>query len=243
MVKKKEEKPEGKQSRLKRFENWLESSTKRQRVYQVVMLVAIMVIITDVSAIVGHIIADHKRQVFIAAQTSALGSKNVPSSVKPTVKAVAAYTVPPTLPKYLIIPAIHVDARVAALHINAQNQIQAPANIYDTGWYVGSSLPGQPGAMFIDGHVSSWTADGVFYNLKTLRPGDAIQVVRGDNTTYTYIVRQVQSYGATNVNMSQVLSPIDPGTAGLNLMTCTGSVISGTSEFNERLVVYSTLQA
>ena len=41
--------------------------------------------------------------------------------------------------------------------------------------------------------------------------------------------------------MSQVLSPVNPTKPGLNLITCTGQVISGTSEFNERLVVYTSL--
>jgi LPXTG-site transpeptidase (sortase) family protein len=97
--------------------------------------------------------------------------------------------------------------------------------------------------MFIDGHVSSWTADGVFYNLKSLKPGDSIQVVRGDGKTFTYTVKLVQAYNANNVNMTQALTSIDPSKPGLNLMTCTGNVIKGTSEFNQRLVVYSVLSS
>jgi hypothetical protein len=41
--------------------------------------------------------------------------------------------------------------------------------------------------------------------------------------------------------MDQVLVPANANKPGLNMMTCTGEVIKGTSEFNERLVVYANL--
>ncbi len=119
--------------------------------------------------------------------------------------------------------------------------IGVPDNIYETGWYDGSSRPGQVGAMFIYGHVSSWTANGIFYNLKKLQPGDGITITRGDNTTYTYKVVASKVYPYNAVDMNAALSPIDKTKPGLNLMTCTGQVIKGTSDFNERLVVFTSL--
>ena len=89
--------------------------------------------------------------------------------------------------------------------------------------------------MFIYGHVSSWTADGVFYNLHKLKAGDNIVITRGDNTSYTYTVIKSRIYPYNNVPMNTVLAPVNSDMPGLNLMTCTGSVIKGTSEFNERL--------
>lgn len=170
------------------------------------------------------------------------GSVPAPSSVKPSTKAIANYSVPPTDPKYISIPAINVDqARVVQLGVTKNNQIATPSNIYDTGWYTGSAKPGQSGAMFIFGHVSSWTANGVFYNLKKLKAGDKVTVTRGDNTTYTYQVVSSKVYPYNNVDMNAVLSPVNPRVPGLNLMTCTGQVIKGTSEFNERLVVFTSL--
>lgn len=172
----------------------------------------------------------------------ALTSRSAPSSVKPKAQAVASYTVPATDPKYLIIPTIGVnEARIMRLGLTSNGQIGVPDNIYDTGWYDGSAKPGQSGAMFIYGHVSSWTANGVFYNLKTLVPGNLVTIVRGDNTTYRYQVVSTKIYQYNNVDMSQVLAPIDSNEPGLNLMTCAGQVIKGTSEFNERLVVFTSL--
>lgn len=165
-----------------------------------------------------------------------------PSSVKPSTKSVATYTVPAANPKYIAIPAIGIkNTPVLKLGLLKSGAIATPDNIYDTGWYDGSAKPGQAGAMFIYGHVSSWTADGIFYNLKRLVPGDSITITRGDNTVYTYRVVASKVYPYNDVNMSQVLSPINAKKPGLNLMTCTGQVIKGTSEFNERLVVFTSL--
>jgi LPXTG-site transpeptidase (sortase) family protein len=167
---------------------------------------------------------------------------SAPSSVKPTTQEIVSYSVPPNDPKYISIPAIDISTtKVLKLGLLKSGAIGTPDNVYDTGWYDGSSTPGQNGAMFIYGHVSSWTADGIFYNLKILVAGDKIIITRGDNTTYTYQVVSLKIYPYNNVPMNTVLEPIQAGTPGLNLMTCTGQVMPGTSEFNERLVVYTSL--
>jgi LPXTG-site transpeptidase (sortase) family protein len=172
----------------------------------------------------------------------ALTSKSAPSSVRPKAQTVTSYAVPPTDPKYINIPAIGVaKTRIIQLGLLSNGSIAVPDNIYDTGWYNGSAKPGQNGAMFIYGHVSSWTANGVFYNLKKLKPGDTITVIRGDNTSYTYQVMQTRVYAYNAVPMNIVLAPVDSSKPGLNLMTCTGQIIKGTSEFNQRLVVYASL--
>lgn len=167
---------------------------------------------------------------------------SAPSSTKLSSKTVASFSVPPTDPKYISIPAIGIgNVPVLKLGLLSGGAIATPHNIYEAGWYDGSSQPGQIGAMFIYGHVSSWTANGVFYNLKKLVPQDTVVITRGDNTTYVYSVVTSRVYPYNAVDMNQVLSPINASVSGLNLMTCTGQVISGTSEFSERLVVFTRL--
>jgi len=165
----------------------------------------------------------------------------VPSTIKPAVKVVAEYIVAPDMPRYLIIPKLGVNARILSVGLDSQGALLAPKNVYDTAWYNGSSQPGQPGAMLIDGHVSSWTAHGVFYGIKSLRPGDTIKVQRGDNTLFTYHVVKTQLYDASNVDMVAAMLSIDPSIPGLNLISCTGDVISGTNDFNQRIIVFATL--
>ena len=95
--------------------------------------------------------------------------------------------------------------------------------------------------MLIDGHVSSWTTDGVFYGIKKLKAGDIIKIERGDGKMFTYNVVKSQVFPSGNVNMTSAMTPVVPGQPGLNLITCTGDVIPGTSTFNERIIVYATL--
>lgn len=163
----------------------------------------------------------------------------VPGTVAPAPAAVTSYTVAPNLPRYLTIPSLGVHARILSVGITAQGALQTPSNVYDTAWYNESAQPGQPGAMLIDGHVSSWTTHGVFYGLKGLKPGDRVQVERGDGTTFTYKVVKSQVYDAGNVDMAAALTPVTPGVPGLNLITCDGQVKAGTSEFNQRIVVFT----
>jgi len=186
------------------------------------------------------VIRNHKTEPKIPPD--ALSSSSAPSSIKPSKQAVAAFSVPPTDPRYIAIKAIGISNKpVLRLGLTSSGAIATPDNIYETGWYDGSSKPGHNGAMFIYGHVSSWTADGVFYSLKKLKAGDTVTITRGDNTKYTYQVIKSAVYPYNDVPMNTVLAPVNANVPGLNLMTCTGQVIKGTSEFNERLVVYTSL--
>lgn len=167
--------------------------------------------------------------------------QNAPSSQKISQSQTDNYKVAPDLPRYIFIPAIEVGkTRVIQLGLAKSSQIASPNNIYDVGWYSGSAKPGLAGAMFIYGHVSSWTANGVFYNLKKLHPGDRIIIQRGDGQTLTYQVKLLKTYPSNKVDMPAALRPIDHDRQGLNLMTCTGKVIPGTSEFSQRLVVFTS---
>lgn len=176
------------------------------------------------------------------ANSNSSGSNSTAlSTVKPSAAAIANYAVAPNLPRYLIIPKLNVNARVFSVGVNSSGALNTPNNVYDTAWYNESAQPGQPGATLIDGHVSSWTTRGVFYGIKTLIPGDQIKVVRGDGTIFTYSVVKSQVFASGNVDMNSAITPVVPGQSGLNLITCTGDVIPGTSEFNQRVIVYATL--
>lgn len=150
---------------------------------------------------------------------------------------VGDYQVAPDLPRRITIPKIGVNARAFALGVKSDNQLKAPTNIYDTGWYQQSAKPGENGAMLIDGHVHGPSKPGVFYNLKKLAPGDSISVERGDGQIFTYKVVKSQSYPKDAVDMSAAITPVVPGQQGLNIITCSGS-LNGTS-YEERLIVFA----
>ncbi len=166
-----------------------------------------------------------------------------PAAAKPSASSINNYEVPPPNPKYIEIPTIGVaKTRILSLGLHANGSIVTPSNIYDAGWYNASGKPGQPGVMFIFGHVSSWQARGIFYRLHDVRPGDQISITAGDNRRWLYQVDASQTYPVGEVNMQNVLSPASPGAPTLRLMTCAGSIIRGTSDFTERLIVSAHLE-
>ncbi|HVW23151.1 MAG TPA: sortase [Candidatus Saccharimonadales bacterium] len=162
-----------------------------------------------------------------------------PSTSKPSTPSINSYQVPASHPRYIDIPKLDVHARILSLGLTKDGALATPGNVFDTGWYNGSSLPGQAGAMLIDGHVSSWTTNGVFYGIKTLKAGDTIQVSNGQGTVFNYQVVKTQIFDHDQVDMQSAVQPVNPGKPGLNLITCTGDVIRGTNEFNERVIVYA----
>jgi hypothetical protein len=207
----------------------------RKIIKQAVTLIAIAIFISGVVLTIND-----WRSVKQATKLAGSTSKAVaPSTVKPAVAAVASYTVAPDMPRYIDIPKLGVHARVLPVGVTSSGALGTPDNVYDTDWFNQSAKPGQPGAMLIDGHVSSWTTNGVFYGIKTLVAGDTVQVERGDGVVFTYKVIKSQIYSANDVNMTAALTPIVAGHPGLNLITCTGDVIQGTNEFNERVVVFT----
>lgn len=162
-----------------------------------------------------------------------------PSTTIVEQNAIDEYVVAPNLPRVMTIDKIGVKARIMPLGVTSSNKLKAPSNIYDVGWYNASAQPGQPGAMLVDGHVSSWTSDGVFKDLKNLEPGDIITVERGDSQKLQFRVVKSQTYVESATDMRAALLPVTEGKNGLNLITCYGRVRPGTSEFEQRLIVFT----
>lgn len=165
-----------------------------------------------------------------------------PSTKKPTPQAVSNYQVSPNLPRYIDIPSIGVHARTRSCGVYDSGALATPGNVYDTCWYNASAQPGQAGAMLIDGHRSSWTSHGVFYKLNDMKKGDSIIIQRGDGKKFTYTVVKTEFFNHKKVDMSSLLVSQNTAKPGLNLISCAGDVIPGTSEFNQRIAVYAVLK-
>ncbi len=186
-------------------------------------------------------VAAQVKHLQVASDTgSGNGTGNAAVPSEGATPSVGSYQVAGDLARTITIPKLNVYARVLQVGVNSKNELGTPNNIYDTAWYTGSSKPGQPGATLIDGHVSGPTHNGVFYGLKTLQPGDKIQIARGDGTVLHYTVVTSKTYDADNVDMAAALTPITAGESGLNLITCTGKVNSTNNGFLSRLVVFAS---
>lgn len=162
------------------------------------------------------------------------------SSKKKTDQEKAAYTTPPTHPKNLIIDKLKINANVIPLGTLKNGAIDTPKTAWDVGWYASSSLPGTPGAVVLDGHVNDTLyTPGIFYDLRMLRPGDTMQIQRGDNNMFTYTVRKIEQIPSANLDMKKALAPLDTSKEGLNIITCGGAYDKNAQTYTDRVVVYA----
>ncbi len=166
----------------------------------------------------------------------------LPSTKKITETDFSKFQAPSDYPKYLFIPSINVKTIVKPVGLTKSSQIGTPDNVFTAAWYIKSSKPGEIGATLIDGHVSSWTSNGVFYNLKKLKAGDTIQIQKGNNSILNYKVVKTAIYDSNSIQDNQILDAVNPKVSGLNLITCYGKVDKNTNEFQQRLIVYSQLK-
>jgi LPXTG-site transpeptidase (sortase) family protein len=182
-------------------------------------------------------------QVKHLAAASSSDDDSTPSEKRPDPAAFGSFKVAPSLPKYIKITKIGVNARIFRMGVKSNNQLRAPSNIYDAGWYENSAKPGDAsGAMLIDGHVHGPTMPGVFMNLNKLQAGDEITITRGDDQIFKYKVASSKVYDADNVDMDRLLVSADSSKEGLNLITCTGSIEKGTTEYSQRLAVFAVAE-
>ncbi len=161
-----------------------------------------------------------------------------PDEAEPSSGDISSYQVAPDLPRYVRVPKLNVNSRVLRMGVKQNGQLNAPSNIFDVGWYENSNKPSDPGgAVLLDAHVSGPTRPGAFHNLKQLVAGDTVEVEQGDGRTFTYKVVKSQAYDKDDVDMAAALVSAVPGKAGLNLMTCTGSLQG--DDYQQRLIVFA----
>lgn len=162
------------------------------------------------------------------------------TAVKRTVAQKAAYTVPPSHPRELVIPKLNVDAIILPMG-TTKGILNAPTSAWDVGWYNRSALPGSgQGALLIDGHVNdALNTPGIFYHLNQLSNGDTIKLQRGDGAWFTYIVNKVQDVPLDKVDMASMLQSDEVGKEGLNLITCGGWYDAAQKTYDHRILVYA----
>ncbi len=164
----------------------------------------------------------------------------VPAPSGRTVTPVWLTTVPRTAPPVLLtIPAIGVRTKLVDLRLDSNGTLQVPASTAVAGWYSGSPPPGAVGAAVIAGHVDSRAGLGVFFWLRTLRPGDRVYIGRADGTMVVFTVTSVQVYAKNRFPTAAVYGPV-PDTE-LRLITCGGTFDRSRGSYLSNVVVFARL--
>lgn len=142
------------------------------------------------------------------------------------------------LPLRLIIPTIHVDAKIVGVSVNVQGEMETPKTADEVGWFAVGPRPGELGSAVIAGHFDDKSGNaGVFSDLGLLNSGDVIKVEDEFGQSRIFVVKGNKIY--------------DPGYAEdvfaqsdlkhLNLITCDGLWEGDKKSYSKRLVVFADL--
>ena len=144
-------------------------------------------------------------------------------------------------PVWLTIPAIGVKAPIVNLGLNRNGTLQVPTSTTVVGWYTNSPRPGAIGSAIIAGHVDSRSGPGVFFWLRTVRPGELIYIRRTDGTLAVFTVTSVQMYAKAQFPTATVYGPVPD--AELRLITCGGTFDYARGSYLSNVVVYARLSS
>jgi sortase (surface protein transpeptidase) len=145
-----------------------------------------------------------------------------------------------SVPVTLRIPAIGLDVPVGELGLNPDGTIEVPASFTEPGWYRLGPSPGQAGSAVILGHVDSYLGPAVFFRLRSLRPGDLVEVTLADGVIVQFVVRSVAEYLKADFPDRLVYGP--HGYSALQLVTCGGVFDTATRHYLSNVVVYTSLR-
>jgi len=173
-----------------------------------------------------------------------VAASNIPASVQRSVPRQAAghaQAMARSAPVLLRVPAIGVQAPVAAVGLNTNGTVQVPPlNDHNlTGWYQYGPAPGQRGPAVLLGHVDSVTGVSVFFHLKNLRKGDRIYLTLADGKTATFAVDGLQRVSKTAFPTAAVYGKLSY--PGLRLITCGGTFDPATGHYADNIIVYAHL--
>jgi hypothetical protein len=144
-------------------------------------------------------------------------------------------------PVQLRVPAIGLNVSLSTLGLNANGTVQVPTTIQQPGWYRFGPSPGQDGSAVILGHVDSYQGPAVFFKLRTLVPGDLVDVSLADGASAQFKVTFVAMYSKTSFPDQEVYA--GEGHSSLQLVTCGGAFDSQTGHYLSNIVVYTSLVA
>jgi hypothetical protein len=139
-------------------------------------------------------------------------------------------------PVALIVPAIGVRTKLIRLGTTSAGTLQVPKTTSEAGWYTASARPGAIGPAVIAGHVDSAAGEGIFFQLRRLRPGDKVFVRRADGTVAQFVITAVRFYIKTRFPTSAVYGPVPY--AAIRLITCGGVFDHATGSYLSNVVAY-----
>ena len=180
-----------------------------------------------------------------AEEPQSLPESNVQSSTveqpvdPPMLERVKAEEENKMIPAFLSIPKLDIEAPIKEFGLDQKGNMELPENGKDVAWFEPGFQPGEKGNAVLAGHVDDEKKPAVFFELKTLEPGDKVILQDEKGKTFTFEVREKVAYEKDDAPLRKIFGPGDKRM--LNLITCTGYFDHDIHNYVERLVVYTEL--
>lgn len=169
------------------------------------------------------------------------GSPAEPAAESPATTTTTDAGLPHSNPTHVRIAKIGVESTLVPLGLNKDGTLQVPPlnQAMQAGWYRLGPTPGEAGPAVIVGHVDGDGHKGVFYDLKSLAPGDDIDIDREDGTTAHFRVDHVSEVPKNAFPTDAVYGNTD--TPELRLITCGGAFDRGARSYLDNIIVFADL--
>lgn len=179
------------------------------------------------------------------ASASPSASPSPSASTSATAEPAPKPSLPPVLeasePVSFTIPAIGAGSDLLSLGLRENGSLEVPPDGpgAPASWYNQSPTPGERGPSVLLGHVNATGGGpGVFADLRSLKPGDRIEVKRADGSTATFAVTVGEQYPKDEFPTQKVYGNTEGGE--IRLITCDG-YDPATGEFDDNYVIYAEL--
>jgi LPXTG-site transpeptidase (sortase) family protein len=117
----------------------------------------------------------------------------------------------------------------------ASGELALPAEAKVVVWYQYGPAPGEAGSAVLAGHVDWHGVPGVFFRLRELEAGDAVEVAMSDGSARRFRVVDVRLVDKPELPRAEVFART--GEPTLTLVTCGGEFDSSTHHYRSNVVV------
>ena len=140
------------------------------------------------------------------------------------------------VPVRLVIPALDIDAPI--VRVGSRNgEMDVPATASEVAWYGPGPRPGEEGSAVLAAHVAWQKRNGVFWNLRDLPPGAAIEVWFDNGAVHRFEAVALEAFPKTELPSEEIFRRT--GEPTLTLITCGGAFNPSIGRFSDNIVAYA----
>lgn len=170
------------------------------------------------------------------ASTTAENGDVVSASLSWASASIADRPLPAPVPSGLEIPKLDVDAPVVAMGVDSVGKMDVPGNVDDVAWYEFGASPGEAGSAVLAAHVDmAGAGPGVFFDIDTLSPGEAVLIAFDDGSLREFVVEKVDRIAKSALDIGALFDRT--GSARVRLVTCGGDFNPDIRRYDDNVIV------